>query len=335
MKSRRRLGPLPGGGDRYVDAVEKCLEFISQSNPSKKQLKEWFFRTFPSVKSERTAKDYIDTIESLGLIIMIRGKFFLSNDAKEFLKTHDNNLVYQALDANYMGIHDIVELLYEKPQTQNKIFSFLRKKFGVGWQKETQCVMRLNWLRSLGYVVKDGLQYGLTREGRNIVESEIEIEEKIPEHNELRDRIVEAGKLSGLFSQKEYPINDYFVDVAWKRNEAARNPFAVFEVHLKGNLFEALVKLKHARNDLGSEPFLYTTKRQMLKAQSLVNKAFPEISNVIRILHWTDINELEQTARKHHEIMVNKMKLIPTIYRQKGRSRKGFRQKKDKTKDSL
>jgi len=330
---KKRLWPLPGGGEEYVITLKKCLAFIQETNPHQEQLKVWFFQTFPSVESERTVKDYLDFIENLGLIMILRNKFALTPGAREFLKTHDNNLVYQLLDAKYIGIHEILELLNKKPQALDEICLNLKEKIGEKWQTETQCLVRLNWLRSSGYVVKDGPTYRLTNEGRNIVESETEIEEKTPNHNELRDRIVEIGKRLGLFSKKEYPINDYFVDVAWKQNEATRNPFAVFEVHLKGNIFQALTKLKYARNNLGSEPFLYTTKKGMLRAQNLVNTAFPEIAHVIRILHWTEINELEESTRKYHEVMVNKMKLIPKVYRQTGRSQKRSSQNKKKTEE--
>jgi predicted RNA-binding protein len=331
MKKKSKLGPLPDGADKYVSNLRRCLEFVQESNPSEEQLVEWFEKTFQ--KSERTVRDYMYTIENLGLVVKGDGKLLLSDTAKKFLQTHDNYLLYQKLDANYLGVHDTVKLLYEKPQTLNAICSYLRKNIGVRWQKATQCTIRLNWLLSLGYVVKDGPTFNVTKEGRNIVESEIEIEEKTPEHNELLDRIVEAGKLFGFFSQKEYPINHYSVDVAWKQNESTPRPFAVFEVHLKGNLSETLARLKSARTNLRCDIFLYTTKKQMLKAQSLVNTVFPELVDAIRILHWTDINELEELGRRYREVIFGKMKLGTIIMRTKENFQKVSLQKKRKTKE--
>jgi|GEM_PF-2772064 len=308
MRKKLRLGLLPGGANKYVNTLQRCLEFVRESNPSEKELRNWFLKTFRS-KSERMAEDYQNTVKSLHLTEEIDSRLVLSKIAKEFLKTRENRLLYHVLDADYVGIHEVLQLLYKKPRTVVQISSLLNKKIEVPWQKGTQWVIRLNWLRSMGYIAKDGAQFRLTREGRKIVESKIKTEERIPEHNELRNRIANAGKLLGYFTQKEYPINDYRVDVAWKLNESTSRPFAVFEVHLKGNIYEALVKLKDARINKGSELFLYTTKNQMAKAEELVNRVFHRIAHCLRILHWTEIDILEKSAEMFELVIVKTMRL--------------------------
>jgi len=293
---RKRLGILPGGADEYVDTLRKCLEFVRERNPSKEELSKWFKKTFHS-RSERAPRDYVYTIESLQLIVEVNNRVLLSDISKEFLETYENKLVYQQLDTNYLGIHDLLQLLYKEPQKLDEISSFLNDKIGTTWQEGKQWEIRLNWLRSLGYVIKDGSQYRLTMEGRKVFEAETEKDEEMPEHKELRDLLCDVGARLGCFSQTEYPINHYSVDVAWKHNKTDKSPFAVFEIHKGGNLNEALVRLKQARTSLRSEPFLISDKKNMLKAESLLNETFPELVNIIRILHWTEICEFEEYAR--------------------------------------
>jgi len=323
MKKKSRLWSLPGGGGKYVSTLQKCLEFVEECNPSEEHLKKWFFRIFPSVKSERTAKDYIGTIESLGLIIRIGNKFALTTDAKGFLETHDNNLVYQALDANYIGIHDIVRLLYEKPQTPNEICLYLRKKIGVKWQKETQCVMRLNWLRSLEYVIKDGLHYRLTKEGRKFVKSESIVEKKALTHLEIKEIIIELGNALNLYTDDEYQADGIKVDVVWRKIERGY-PSEAFEVQLRGNLYAALSRLKHAWDKWNSKPFLVTTSKDKSKAERLVNGSFHEMKNAIEIVTWRELVEWFESVQAASQQTKDKMKCRGlTVYRQRGRRQKG------------
>jgi len=128
MKKRSSLGPLPAGGDKYVITLETCLGFIQKTTPDQEQLKKWFFQKFPSVESDRTVKDSLDVIKNLGLIKKVDDKFVMSEEGERFLKTQDNALLYQLLDENYLGIHDIVEILYKNPQTLDEICVSLKKK---------------------------------------------------------------------------------------------------------------------------------------------------------------------------------------------------------------
>lgn len=299
---RKRLGILPGGADRYVDTLRKCLEFVREKNPSKEELSKWFKKAFRS-KSGRAPRDYMYTIKSLQLIVEVNNRVLLTDISKEFLETYESKLVYQQLDTNYLGIHDLLQLLYKEPQKLDEISLFLNDKIGTTWQEGKQWEIRLNWLRSLGYVTKDGSQYRLTMEGQKVFEAEIETEEEMPEHNKLRDQFGEVGARLGFFSQTEYPINHYSVDVAWKQNKTDKSPFAVFEIHERGNLTEALVRLKHARTSLRCDKaFLITDRKNMLKAKSLVNETFPQLVNIIRILHWTYIYKFEERARGDTEL---------------------------------
>jgi len=282
------LGPLPGGADRYVSTLQKCLEFVRESNPSEEQLKEWFLKTF-HLKNERAVRNYMSTIKNIVLIAKGDGTLFLSDVAKEFLETHENSLLYQVLNANYVGFNETLQILYDNALTLHEFAPLLRQKTGAKWQKETQCALRLYWLRSLGYVVKKGRKYTLSKEGKNIVESEIE--EKPLKHSEIQDIIMKLGNAYNLYSEKEYSIDGYNVDVVWKKIKSGE-PSEAFEIQLRGNLHEALTKLKHAWDKWNSKPFLVTTSKYKLKADGLVSGSFHEMQNAIQILTWREIVEL-------------------------------------------
>lgn len=300
LNKRRRLGILPGGYNKYVDSLRRCLDFVKQNNPTRKQLMGWFSKTFNS-KSEKIIDDYIRTIKSLHLIKESNGRFLLSRLGKKFLDTGENSILYQQLEANYVGIYDIIKLLYKEPLTIKEICSSLGEEIEAGWQEPTQYTMRINWLRGLGYIIKDGKVCRLTKEGKNIVEGKSEVEERLPEHSEIQDIIVEFGKVLNLYSEKEYPINSFPLDVVWKKRKGGY-PSVAFEVELSGNLHKALSKLKSAWVNYSSKLFLITTIKDKLKAESIVNSSLREIEDDMRILTFDDLEvwyEKVKTASDH------------------------------------
>jgi predicted transcriptional regulator len=310
---KKRLGALPGNANEYLSALTKCLEFVEERNPSEAELQKWFLREFLPVKSKRLVKDYIRTIENLGLIARTRDNFTLSDKAKKFLRTRDKKILYEILQNTYVAVYDILELLREKPSTLKEIQSFLEKKAGVKWQTRTQYSLRLSWLLSLGYVTKSGRHYSLTEEGRDIIENENEIIEKPQTHREIQDLIAETGKFLGYLSETEYKVGRHILDIIWKEIEEG-DPAFVFEVVLSGpKLSDALVRLKYARRRFGgSELYLVTKQKHMATAKDIIRTSFREIAEVINIIDWESIDQLRETGVKFLET-AKKMKLTPKV----------------------
>jgi predicted RNA-binding protein len=123
----------------------------------------------------------------------------------------------------------------------------------------------------------------------------------MPGHNELRDMIYEIGLMKKLLSETEYPINDMKLDVAW-RTPARQNPDHAWEVHIGGNFFEALAKLKHAWDLWKADPYLVTTERFEDETKKLLGGTFHEIKSHIRIINWRDLVRLYRLLREAAKI---------------------------------
>jgi len=108
-------------------------------------------------------------------------------------------------------------------------------------------------------------------------------------------------RLKQLVVEKEYPIEKFRLDVAWKR-VAKGNPFAAFEVQIGGNFFEALTKLKHAWDMWSSIPVLVTTDEYADRARELIEGSFHEIRKRLRIVDYKEIKELYDAWKKIDEI---------------------------------
>jgi len=109
-------------------------------------------------------------------------------------------------------------------------------------------------------------------------------------HNKIRDMIYEIGRMNNKYPEREYSI-DGKIDVIWKRIEDG-NPTHVFEVQIGGDIYHALVKLKHAF-DKGSENiFLVAEEKDFSKAKQLLSGAFHEIRDQIKIITTDRIEKL-------------------------------------------
>ena len=123
----------------------------------------------------------------------------------------------------------------------------------------------------------------------------------IPKHNEIRDMLLEIGKIEGKIAEVEYPIDNLRLDVVWKTITTG-NPKWVFEVQMAGNFYEALTKLKHAWDKWNSKPFLVTTETYMAQAKSLLEGSFHEMKDDARIVNWEKIVKLHQLLKDAHKI---------------------------------
>jgi len=275
------LGYLPDGNKKYVETLRKCLEYIKLEHPTQQQIVQWFYDRYGS-RSKKGNPSYVRTVKSLKLTEESEGKFSVNQLGEEFLAKRANSIVYQQLDQNYKGISDILKMLVKDPLTMNEIFSFLKKKIEAKWTTSTQCRIRIDWLESLGYLIKDGLKYGLTAAGKSNVERKDEYAEPW-EHGEIQDLIFELGHVLGYISEEEFPIGRCKYDVAWKEYEGALAPSHVFEIQKHGNLDKALRKLKYAYMNGVHELFLVIDPKEKSNAECLVKTTFNEIANFIKI----------------------------------------------------
>jgi predicted RNA-binding protein len=113
--------------------------------------------------------------------------------------------------------------------------------------------------------------------------------------------LFEIGKFEGKITEVEYPINNFRLDVVWKRIRTG-NPTHVFEVQIAGNFFEALTKLKHAWDKWNSRPYLVTTEKYMEEAKSLLEGSFHEMRDDARIVNWREIVKLHRLLKEASQI---------------------------------
>jgi len=131
--------------------------------------------------------------------------------------------------------------------------------------------------------------------------------EEVNLHDQMKEMLLELGKIEGYIAEKEYifPDTGERLDVVWRR-VAASVPIYVFEVQIGGNLHQALVKLKHAHDLWNSNIFMISEEKDLQKINQLLGGAFHEIRDRVKTLTVEKI-------KKVHEIQIEDNKLKKEI----------------------
>lgn len=132
------------------------------------------------------------------------------------------------------------------------------------------------------------------------VQPVVTMEKPISTHDEVKERLVQLGKLQGLIAESEYDMDGMQLDVVWRRIEKAVPAYA-FEVQIGGDLYHAIGKLKHAHDLWNSNIFLVVTEKDVAKAHELLTGTFHEIQGKIRIIEIEKINELYKRKKAYRD----------------------------------
>jgi len=129
-------------------------------------------------------------------------------------------------------------------------------------------------------------------------------------HEEIVEKIYALGELIGYKPEKRWRHEGYEFDVVWHKPPRI-GPKYVFEVHLKGSLEAALLRLKHAYDLWESQLFLVSTEDQLQEAQKKFLGELHEIKDKVTLVNINEIEEFYKFKGKY-EWLERKFGLRPT-----------------------
>lgn len=129
------------------------------------------------------------------------------------------------------------------------------------------------------------------------------LNERISSHEEAKEFLLELGKFGGYIVEQELKLPDLNerLDVVWRRVSAGV-PTYVFEVHRRGNLHQALTKLKHSFDLWNSNIYLVCDEKLVNEVKDYLEGAFHEIKQKIRILTFSKLQQLYNIQKKDYEL---------------------------------
>jgi predicted RNA-binding protein len=160
----------------------------------------------------------------------------------------------------------------------------------------------------IAYAAIGGFQQIKEEEARKIISELVPTErvtikpvEQPSLHDQVKTMLLEVGKLQGFIAESEYPMDVGRLDVVWRRVERGVPTYA-FEVHVGGDVYHAVSKLKHAHDLWNSNIFLITTGENIEKAHEILSGVFHEIRGKIRIIKVEEINELLKRKKAYKDL---------------------------------
>ena len=164
--------PLPGGVEQYFDTLVALLRYIRDNNITFDDLSKWMFSTFPNASGQIAVNGYIAVLSRMGLWLQQDDQIRLTPEGTAVVTKAESEplearrMVVEIKYRNFLGYDVLFKLLGEGSQTLDDIHEHLKEALDVDWKSKNQPTFRVNWLRSLGYVEKDGKEYRLTSEGK-------------------------------------------------------------------------------------------------------------------------------------------------------------------------
>lgn len=122
-------------------------------------------------------------------------------------------------------------------------------------------------------------------------------------HKEVKQKLLEIGRLQNYIAEEEYPFDLGRLDVIWRRVEQSV-PTYVFEVNVRGDLYHDVSKLKHAFDLWNSHIFIVASDTDKAKIKHLLSGSFHEIKEHLKFIDLEKVRELYR--RKKHFIEIEK-----------------------------
>ncbi len=129
----------------------------------------------------------------------------------------------------------------------------------------------------------------------------LKLEEFATTHENIKNLLLEIGRLQGFIANTEFSMGAERLDVVWRRLPESV-PTYVFEAQVGGDLYHALGKLKHAHDIWNSRIFLVSSLDTLGAVNQLLSGTFHEIQTVLKFIEVEKIRNLYQSKRSIYDL---------------------------------
>ncbi|MFD1513481.1 HNH endonuclease [Halomarina rubra] len=170
----RSIVPMFGGATQYVETVDAILEYVEDVHPSTDDLVGWHRGTFERVSKADSILRRVRYLQNVGLLTEDNDHWRLGDAGEEYVTDDDCETLARIMLERNVGLRSLLYALTAGPMTIDEIDEQQLDSHPVlGWTRGQLDMpkQRANWLRSLGYVERDGDSYRLTDDGRLFTET--------------------------------------------------------------------------------------------------------------------------------------------------------------------
>jgi hypothetical protein len=162
---------LPGGPAGWPATLRDLLRYLRRESPSREAAVERWLEE-PDATERDTVEERLEFLERLEIVDASGGPLTPGPRGREFLDTHDEVALYEALAGAVAGFETLLEALAVRPLTDVEFMDLLERAFDAEFESPDPVVPHRKWLQALGLLEREGGVNELTRRGRLLVETD-------------------------------------------------------------------------------------------------------------------------------------------------------------------
>ncbi len=191
----RSIVPMFGGATSYAETLDAIVEYVDAQHPTTDELVGWHRGRFERVSSRGSILRRCDYLEDVGFLVVRSTEWQLGSEGEHYVANRSTKTLLEIMCRRNLGLRSLLYALSVGPMSIDDVGrQQLNTHPELGWDPSNydMALQRVNWLRSLGVVQKDGDQYTLTAEGRQFIENAVEAwaDSTIPEESVVSDPMV-------------------------------------------------------------------------------------------------------------------------------------------------
>ena len=166
--------PLPGGVDQYFETLITLLKHVGEKTLPHDDVMNFVFNTFSQTKGSTAVGIYLGHVSRMGYWQIKDGQVRLTLEGSKLIERAEADLdsakrmVLEVKRQSNEGYDEIFTFLKDKKLSMDELDAQLKAALGVTWKSRNQTSFRLNWLRSLSFLDREGKEYQLTPAGQAV-----------------------------------------------------------------------------------------------------------------------------------------------------------------------
>ena len=162
---------LPGEPAGWRATTRDLLRYLRSESPPREAAVEWL-REEAAATGPDAAADQLAFLEEIGVVETDSGTARPGPRGREFLDTHDEGVLFEALTGSVGGFETLLESLAVRPLTDVEFRDLLEREFDADLGSTEPVLAHRRWLAAIGYLEHDDGVNDLTRTGRRRVETD-------------------------------------------------------------------------------------------------------------------------------------------------------------------
>lgn len=190
---------IPRGSNGYQETLKVILNALIEEKPYSKPI------DIEGSNRKDTLEDQFVFLNPTGIVRKnIKGRWEMSEEAENWLKSEDNLYLAAILNANIKFFSEILYILSKQPAQIKKIRDIAINNYKLPWKQKQEILNRLAWLRDLNLINYEDFShsYSITELGEKLLNSVGYFD-----HNDI---VVE---IDSTINENEIPISDWALNL--------------------------------------------------------------------------------------------------------------------------